>query len=64
MRSVLSLTTFALWVLCFVVFLTKVRPAPIIAMRSPSEQVQVQRCVQLFGCVLKAKRNCSDKRCL
>jgi hypothetical protein len=42
MRSVLSLATFAIWVLCFVAFVTKVRPVPIIATPSPSEQVRVQ----------------------
>jgi hypothetical protein len=44
MRSVLSLATFALWVLCLVAFLTKVRPIPTIATSSPAEQVmRVQR---------------------
>jgi hypothetical protein len=42
MRSVLSLATFAIGVLCFVAFVTKVRPVPIIAAPSPSEQVRVQ----------------------
>jgi hypothetical protein len=42
MRSVLSLTTFAIGVLCFVAFVTKVRPVSIIAAHPPSEQVRVQ----------------------
>jgi hypothetical protein len=42
MRSVFSLATFAIGVLCFVAFVTKVRPVPIMAAPSPSEQVQVQ----------------------
>jgi hypothetical protein len=42
MRSILSGATFAIWVLCFVAFVTKVRPAPMIAAFSPSEQVRVQ----------------------
>ena len=42
MRSVLSLATFAIGVLCFVAFVTKVRPAPIIVAPSPSEQVRAQ----------------------
>jgi len=42
MRSLLSLATFAIGALCFVAFLTKVRPASIIAAPSPSEQVRVQ----------------------
>jgi hypothetical protein len=45
MRSVLSLATFAIGVLCFVAFLTNVRPVrlvPIIAAPSPSEPVRVQ----------------------
>jgi hypothetical protein len=42
MRSVLSLATFAIGVLCFVAFLTKVRPVSIIAAPSPSEQMPVQ----------------------
>jgi hypothetical protein len=53
MRSVLSLATFAIGVLCFVAFLTKVRLASISAPPSSSEQVN---------------RNCSifrsDERCL
>jgi hypothetical protein len=42
MKSVLSLAMFAAWALCFVAFVTKVRPAPIIATPSLSEQVRVQ----------------------
>jgi hypothetical protein len=42
MRSVLSLATFAIGVLCFVTFVTKVKPVSIIAAPSPSEQVRVQ----------------------
>jgi hypothetical protein len=42
MRSVLSLTTFAVGVPCFVAFVTKVRPVSTIAAPSPSEQVRVQ----------------------
>jgi catalase len=42
MKSVLSLAMFAAWALCFVAFVTKVRPAPVIATPSPSEQVRVQ----------------------
>jgi hypothetical protein len=42
MRSVFSLATFAIGVLFFVAFLTKVRPVSIIAAPSPSEQVRVQ----------------------
>jgi hypothetical protein len=42
MRSILSLATFAVGVLCFVAFLTKVRPVSIIAAPSPSAQVRVQ----------------------
>jgi hypothetical protein len=42
MRSVLGLATFTIGVLCFVAFLTKVRPASIPAARSSSEQVRVQ----------------------
>jgi hypothetical protein len=42
MRSILSGATFAIGVLCFVAFVTKVRPAPMIAAFSPSEQVRVQ----------------------
>jgi hypothetical protein len=42
MRSVLSLATFAIGVLCFVAFLTKVKPVSIIAAPSPSEQARVQ----------------------
>ncbi|MEH2474551.1 hypothetical protein V1281_004266 [Nitrobacteraceae bacterium AZCC 2161] len=38
MRSVLSLATFAIGVLCFVALLTKVKPASIIAAPSPSER--------------------------
>jgi hypothetical protein len=41
MRSVLSLATFAIGVLCFVTFVTKVRPVSVIAASSPS-QVRVQ----------------------
>jgi hypothetical protein len=42
MRSVLSLTTFAIGVLCFVAFVTKVKPVSIIPAPPPSEQVRVQ----------------------
>jgi hypothetical protein len=42
MRSVLSLATFAIGVLCLVAFVTKVRPVPITAAPSPSEQVRAQ----------------------
>jgi hypothetical protein len=42
MRSVLSLAMFAIGVLCFVAFVTEVRPVSIIAAPSPSEQVRVQ----------------------
>ena len=42
MRSVLSLTTFAIGVLCFVAFVTKVRLVSVIAAPSPFEQVRVQ----------------------
>jgi hypothetical protein len=42
MRSVLNLATLAIVVLCFVVFVTKVRPVSIIAAPSPSELVRVQ----------------------
>jgi hypothetical protein len=42
MRNVLSLATCAIWVLCFVAFVTKVRPVSIIATPSPSEQVRAQ----------------------
>jgi hypothetical protein len=42
MRNVLSLATFTIGVLCFAAFLTKVRPVPIIAAPSPSEQVRAQ----------------------
>jgi hypothetical protein len=42
MRSVLSVATFAIGLLCFVAFVTKVRPVSIIAAPSPSEQVRVQ----------------------
>jgi hypothetical protein len=42
MRSLFSLATFAIGALCFVAFLTKVRPAFIIVAPSPSEQVRVQ----------------------
>jgi hypothetical protein len=42
MRSILSGATFAIGVLCFVAFVTKIRPSPIIAAPSPSEQVRVQ----------------------
>jgi hypothetical protein len=38
MRSVLSLATFAIGALCFAAFVTKVRPVPIVATPSPSEQ--------------------------
>jgi hypothetical protein len=53
MRSVLSLATFAIGVLCFVAFLTNVRPVSITSAPSLSEHVN---------------RNCSifrsDERCL
>jgi hypothetical protein len=53
MRSVLSVATFAIGVLCFVALLTKVRPVSITVAPSSSEQVN---------------RNCSvfrsDERCL
>jgi hypothetical protein len=39
MRSLLSLATFAIGALCFVVFVTKVRPVFIIA-TAPSEQME------------------------
>jgi hypothetical protein len=42
MRSVLSLTMFAIWALCFVVFMTKLRPISINAMPSPIEQVEIR----------------------
>jgi len=42
MRSVLSLATFAIGLLCFVTFVTKVRPVSIGAVPAPSEQVRVQ----------------------
>ncbi|WP_283806043.1 MULTISPECIES: hypothetical protein [unclassified Bradyrhizobium] len=42
MRSVLSLATFAIVVLCFVAFVSKVRPVPIIAAPSLIEQTQAQ----------------------
>jgi hypothetical protein len=42
MRSVLSLATFAVGVLCFVAFVTKVRPVSIIAAPSPIEQSRAQ----------------------
>jgi hypothetical protein len=42
MKSVLSLAMFAAWALCFVAFVTKVRPAPVIATPSQSEQVRIQ----------------------
>jgi hypothetical protein len=42
MRSVLSLATFAIGVLCFVVFLAKVKPVSIVSARPPSQQMQVQ----------------------
>jgi hypothetical protein len=42
MRSVFSLATFAIVMACFVAFVTKVRPVPIIATTSPSEQMRVQ----------------------
>jgi hypothetical protein len=53
MRSVLSLATFAIGVLCFVAFLTKVRPVSITA--APSSSVQVNRNCSIFR---------SDERCL
>jgi hypothetical protein len=42
MRSALSLATFAIGVLCFAAFVTKVRPISIIVAPSPSEQVRVR----------------------
>ena len=42
MRSIMSEATFAIKVMCFVAFVTKVTPVPIIAARSPSEPVRVQ----------------------
>jgi hypothetical protein len=42
MRSLLSLATFTIGALCFLAFLTKVRPASISKASSPSEQVRVQ----------------------
>jgi len=42
MRSALSLTTFAIGVLCFVAFVTKLRPVAIVAAPPPSEQARVQ----------------------
>jgi hypothetical protein len=38
MRSILSLITFAIGAWCFVVFVTKVKPAVLIAAPAPSEQ--------------------------
>jgi hypothetical protein len=52
MRSVLSLATFAIGVLCFVTFLAKVRPVSITA--APSSE-QVNRNCSIFR---------SDERCL
>jgi hypothetical protein len=49
MRNVLSLATFAIGVLCFVAFLTKVRPA------APPSSEQVSRNCSIFR---------SDERCL
>jgi hypothetical protein len=42
MRSVWSLATFAIGALCFVTFVTKVKPVSIVAAPFLSEQVQVQ----------------------
>jgi hypothetical protein len=42
MKSVLSLTTFTIGALCFVAFLTKVKPAFITANPSATEQVRVE----------------------
>jgi hypothetical protein len=42
MRGVLSLTTFAIGLLCFVAFVTKVKPVSIIAAPPPSEQARAQ----------------------
>jgi hypothetical protein len=42
MRSALSLATFTIGVLCFVAFLTKLRPVSIIAAPSSSAQVRAQ----------------------
>ena len=53
MRNVLSLATFTIGMLCFVAFLTNVKPVSVTAAPSSSEQVN---------------RNCSifrsDERCL
>jgi hypothetical protein len=53
MRSVLSLATFAIGMLCFVAFLTKVRPVSITA--APSSNAQANRNCSIFR---------SDERCL
>jgi hypothetical protein len=42
MRSVLSLTMFAVWALCFVIFITKLRPISINATSSEIEQIGVR----------------------
>jgi hypothetical protein len=42
MRNVLNLATFAIGVLCFVAFLTKVKPVSIIAAPSLYEQARAQ----------------------
>ena len=42
MRSLLSLATFAIGVLCFVSFVSKVRPDPIIATPPLIEQTRTQ----------------------
>ena len=46
MRSVLSLATFAIGALCFVVFVTKVKPVFLIEAGAPSEPVE---CSGAFG---------------
>jgi hypothetical protein len=46
MRSVLSLATLAIGMLCFVVFVTKVKPVVIIGAPAPSVQVE---CSGAFG---------------
>jgi hypothetical protein len=42
MRSVLTLATFAIGALCFVAFVSKVRPVRITATPSPIEQARAQ----------------------
>jgi hypothetical protein len=46
MRSVLTLATFAVGLLCFALFLTKVKPVLLIGAPAPSEQVE---CSGAFG---------------